>query len=127
MSDSPDRGLGHLLRAAGYSLAGLRSALRHETAFRQESVLVLVLAPVGLWLGEGAVEHALLLASLLLVLVTELLNSAIEAAVDRAGDAYHPLAGRAKDLGSAAVFMALLLAAVVWGLLALPSLIDHLT
>jgi diacylglycerol kinase (ATP) len=121
------RGFRHLVRAFGYSLAGFRSALRHEAAFRQELVLVLVLVPAALWLGEGALEHALLVASLVLVLVTELLNSAVEAAVDRVGDDYHPLAGRAKDLGSAAVFMALLLAAVVWGLVALPHLTERLT
>jgi diacylglycerol kinase (ATP) len=119
-------GFRHLLKAFGYSVAGFRSAVRHEAAFRQELVLALVLFPAALWLGQGALEHALLVASLLLVLVTELLNSAIEAAVDRVGDDYHPVAGRAKDLGSAAVFMALLLVAVVWGFVALPNLLERL-
>jgi len=121
------RGFRHLGRALGDSLAGFRSALRYEVAFRQELLLFLLLAPAALWLGGGPVEQAILLASLMLVLVAELLNSAIEAAVDRMGEAFHPLAGRAKDLGSAAVLMALLMVAVVWGLVALPNLIERLT
>jgi diacylglycerol kinase (ATP) len=120
------RGFRHLGKAFGYSVAGFRSAVRYEAAFRQEVALFLLLAPVALWLGGEAVERALLLASLMLVLVTELLNSAIEAAVDRVGEEFHPVAGRAKDLGSAAVFLALMVVAVVWGLLALPALIERL-
>lgn len=112
-----------LFRALGHSLAGLGAAVRHEAAFRQEIVLALLLVPVALWLGAGAVEQVLLLAALVVVLITELLNSAIEAAVDRMGEERHPLAGRAKDLGSAAVLLSLLLWAIIWGFLALPPLL----
>ncbi len=107
-------GFKRLCDATRYSILGLGAAFRHEAAFRQELVLALVLVPLGLWLGENGVERALLLASVLLVLVVEVLNSAVEAVVDRIGDEIHPLAGRAKDLGSAAVFLALVTAAVVW-------------
>ena len=103
-------------RAAGYSAAGLKAALRNESAFRQELALFVVLAPLGLWLGRDGVERALLVGSLLLVLVVELLNSAIEAAVNRVGAEPHELSGRAKDLGSAAVFVALLIVIAVWAL-----------
>ena len=107
-------GLRRVLDATRYSLAGLAAAFRHEAAFRQELALALVLVPLGLWLGEDGVARALLVGSVLLVLVVEVLNSAVEAVVDRIGDEIHPLAGRAKDLGSAAVFIALVNAAVVW-------------
>lgn len=114
-SGKPGRtGLERLVHATGYSLAGLRAAWRHEAAFRQELALCAVLAPLGLWLGADGVERALLLGSLGLVLVTELVNSALEAAVDRHGPERHPLAGRAKDAGSAAVLVALLLAGLTW-------------
>lgn len=108
------RGLLRLWRAWNFSLAGLKAAWRHEAAFRQELFLFFVLAPVGLWLGETAGERAMLLGSLFLVLMVELLNSAVEAAVDRLGPDYHPLAGRAKDLGSAAVLVALVNALCIW-------------
>ncbi len=107
---------GRLLRAAGYSLGGLRAAFVHETAFRQEVILFLVLAPAAWWLGGSGVERALLIGSLLLVLVVELLNSAIESVVDRIGAEPHTLSGRAKDQGSAAVLLALLLAVLTWAL-----------
>ncbi len=107
-------GVRRVLDATRYSLAGLAAACRHEAAFRQELALALVLVPLGLWLGESGVARALLVGSVLLVLVVEVLNSAVEAVVDRIGDEIHPLAGRAKDLGSAAVFLALVNAAVVW-------------
>lgn len=109
-------GPGRLLRAAACSVAGLKAAWRGEAAFRQEVCLVGSLAPLGLWLGENGTERALLLGSLLLLLVVELLNSAVEALVDRIGPEYHPLSGRAKDLGSAAVFLTLMLVAVTWAL-----------
>jgi diacylglycerol kinase (ATP) len=112
-------GLARLWHAAGYSLAGLRAAWRHEAAFRQEVLLCLPLVPLGLWLGANGVERALLLGSLGLVLAAELVNSAIEAAVDRHGPERHPLAGRAKDAGSAAVLVALVVAALTWLLLLL--------
>jgi diacylglycerol kinase (ATP) len=111
-----EKGLARLISATGYSWAGLRAAFVHEAAFRQEAALTLVLVPLGIWLGESGLEKAVLVASWLLVLLVELLNSAIEAVVDRIGDEMHPLAGRAKDIGSAAVLLALLNAAIVWGL-----------
>ena len=108
--------LRHLYHAFGWSLNGLKMALRHEEAFRQEVLLFCLLAPIGLWRGENGSERALLVGSLLLVLIVELLNTAVEAVVDRIGPEPHPLAGRAKDMGSAAVFLALLNTVVVWGL-----------
>jgi diacylglycerol kinase (ATP) len=112
----------HLIRAFFYSLSGLRSALG-ETAFRQELILLTVLAPLGLWLGKTPVEQALLVGSLLLVLVAELINSAIEAVIDRIGRAHHVLSGRAKDLASAAVFVTIINVIVVWALIViLPQL-----
>ncbi len=107
-----------LFRATGYSMAGLRAAWRHEAAFRQELGLVVLMVPAAFWLGENASQRAILIGSLLVVLITELLNSAIEAAIDRFGSERHPLSGQAKDMGSAAVFVALLLVGVVWGLMA---------
>ena len=105
-----------IVNATGYSLQGFRAAWRHEAAFRQECIVAALLTPCAFWLGEDLAQTALLLAVLGLVLVVELLNSAVEAAVDRIGPERHPLAGRAKDMGSAAVFVSLLLAAVVWAL-----------
>ncbi len=107
-------GIKRIVNAAGYSWLGLKAAFRHEAAFRQELLLLLLLGPVAIWLGETGVERALLLGVLFLILIVELLNSAIEAVVDRFGGEHHELSGRAKDIGSAAVFMALVLAAVVW-------------
>jgi len=110
-------GVARIVYAASYSWKGLSAAFRKEAAFRQELALTVLLAPVALWLGTTAVERALLLGSLLLVLIVELLNSALEAVVDRFGDEWHKLSGRAKDMGSAAVFIALANVAVIWGLL----------
>ena len=107
-------GLRRILNATRYSLDGLAAAARHEDAFRQELMLVAVLAPLGLWLGNTGVERALLVGSLLVVLIVELLNSAVEATVDRVSLDAHPLAKRAKDLGSAAVMLSLLLAGTTW-------------
>ncbi|MBF0626994.1 MAG: diacylglycerol kinase [Magnetococcales bacterium] len=109
-------GLQRVIDAGGYSLLGLQAAWRHEAAFRQEMGLVLLLLPVGLWLGANGVERALLIGSLLLVPIVELLNSAIEAVVDRIGPEHHPLSGRAKDQGSAAVLIALINTVLIWGL-----------
>lgn len=111
------RGLNHIVKAAGYSMKGLKAAITHEEAFRLELLAMLVMLPLAIWLGEGAVEKALLIGSLLLVLVVELINSAVEAVVDRVSVEHHELSGRAKDIGSAAVFLALTNVAVVWGLL----------
>ncbi|MCE2457213.1 MAG: diacylglycerol kinase [Dehalococcoidia bacterium] len=111
--------LSRIVRATRYSLAGLRSAIRGEAAFRQELILALILVPVAVWLGDNGIERALMIASLLIVLIVELLNSAIEAVVDRVGTEFHDLSARAKDLGSAAVFISLLTVPVVWGLVLL--------
>lgn len=109
-------GLKRIINAAGYSWAGLRAAFRHEDAFRQEVLLAVVLIPLALYLGDTAVERVLLIGSVLLVLIVELLNSAVEAAVDRISLEHHHLIKRAKDMGSAAVLIALINAAAVWGL-----------
>ena len=101
-------------RAAGYSLNGLKTALKYELPFRQEMALFVFLAPLGLWLGRNGVERSLLVGSLALVLIVELLNSAVEAVVNRIGNEPHELSGRAKDMASAAVFLALLLVVLVW-------------
>lgn len=108
------RGLRRVGWALRYSLRGIEAALRHEPAFRQECVLALILIPLALWLPVAQGERALLMASVLLVLVVELLNSALEAALDRCSRDFHVLAGRAKDLGSAAVFLSLVNCAAVW-------------
>ena len=107
-------GLRRVWNAFHYSRAGLQAAYRHEDAFRQEALLALLLIPLAIWLGDGAVERALLIGCVLLVLIVELINSAIEATVDRISLDLHPLAKRAKDIGSAAVMIALLNAALVW-------------
>lgn len=112
------KGLRRLWDAALFSLYGLKAAWRHETAFRQELVLIIVLLPAAWWLGATMTQRAVLIAVLLLVLIVELLNSAIEAIVDRIGAERHPLSGRAKDMGSAAVLLALIAAATVWTLVA---------
>ena len=106
--------LGRVGRAFRYSLAGFRTTWNHEAAFRQEVVLCTLLAPLGLWLGPTPLAKALLVSCLVLVLIVELLNTAVEAAIDRVGFDRHPLSARAKDIGSAAVLTALLHCAVVW-------------
>jgi diacylglycerol kinase (ATP) len=108
------RGLTRVLRAAGASLKGLTGAYREEAAFRQELACALLVIPLGLWLGHSGVERALLIAPMLLILIVELLNSAVEATVDRIGFERHALAGLAKDFGSAAVFMSFVLLIAVW-------------
>lgn len=110
-------GLRRIWNAFNYSRDGLAAAYRHEDAFRQEIWLAVVAIPLAVWLGESGLERALMIGSVLLVLVVELLNSAIEATVNRVSLERHLLAKRAKDVGSAAVLIALLNAAVVWGFL----------
>jgi len=110
-------GIPRLINAFGYSLEGFRAAFEHEDAFRQEVFLAIVLIPLGFYLGENGVEKALMIGSVLLVLIVELLNSAIEAAVDHTSTEHHALAKRAKDIGSGAVFVALATVAIVWGLM----------
>jgi diacylglycerol kinase (ATP) len=107
-------GLDRVVRATGYSMSGLAAAYRGESAFRQEFWLAALMFPIAFWLGRGWVEVALLVGSLVLVLIVELLNSGIETAIDRVSFELHDLSKRAKDLGSAAVFLSLLLCAGVW-------------
>ena len=114
-------GMTRLLRAFGYSFQGFRYAWREEAAFRQEVCLALFVVPAGLYLGRSGVERALLVSPMLLILVVEILNSAVEAVVDRSGTERHPLAGMAKDMGSAAVMLSFVLLGTVWFLV----LSDH--
>jgi diacylglycerol kinase (ATP) len=107
-------GLDRIRHAAGYSLEGLCSAYRGESAFRQETWLAVVLLPLAFWLGRTWVETALLAGSVVMVLIVELLNSAVEATVDRISFELHELAKRAKDFGSAAVFLALAMTGALW-------------
>jgi diacylglycerol kinase (ATP) len=111
-------GLARLVDASRYSMLGLASAWRNETAFRQELVVIVILLPVALWLGTTAAQRALLVLSTLMILIVELINSAIEATVDRIGKEEHPLSGQAKNLGSAAVLLALIAGLAVWGFVA---------
>ena len=122
MGDQNATGIKRLNNAFGYSMQGFRACFKHEEAFRQEIYASLLLIPLALYLGDTGVERALLLGSWLLVPLVELLNSAIENAIDRIGAEQHELSGRAKDIGSAAVFLALLLCACVWLLVLLPRL-----
>ena len=107
-------GITRLLRAFGYSFQGFQHAWREEAAFRQEVALSILVIPLGLYLGRSGVERALLVSPMLLILVVEILNSAVEAVVDRAGTERHPLAGMAKDMGSAAVMLSFALLGTVW-------------
>jgi diacylglycerol kinase (ATP) len=108
------RGLTRVLRALVSSWRGLAGAFREEAAFRQELTLAVFVIPLGLWLGHTGIERALLIAPMLLILIVELVNSAIEATVDRIGLERHALAGLAKDIGSAAVLMSFVLLTAVW-------------
>lgn len=108
-------GIDRIIHAAGYSMEGLRAAYTGESAFRQETWLCVIATPAAFWLGQTWVEIALLLGSLALLLIVELLNSAVEAAIDRISFDRHELSKRAKDIGSAAVFIALMICAGIWG------------
>jgi diacylglycerol kinase (ATP) len=125
LEESPFKGKTGLIRivhAFFNSLAGLQDAWTHESAFRQEILLAVVLVPVACVLHVSAVERALLIGSVLLVMIVELLNTSVEAAIDRISFDHHSLSKRAKDIGSAAVFVALVLLAVVWALILPPAL-----
>jgi len=115
------RGLIGVLRATRWSWQGLKAAWRHESSFRLEVCLAILLLPAALYLGRTAIEQVLLIGSLLLVLAMELANSAIEAVIERYGNETHPLAGRAKDMGSAAVLILLLNAGMCWAFIVLPQ------
>ena len=110
-------GITRIINATGYSMKGLKSAWINEAAFRQELLLILLLMPLAFWIGDSLNEILLLVCISWLVVIIEVLNSAVEAVVDRIGSEHHELSGRDKDLGSAAVFIALALNALVWGAL----------
>ena len=110
-------GLTRIIHASGYSMQGIRAAFKHEAAFRQELFVALILIPLAFFVTEDVVKLALLIITPILVLVVEILNSAIEAVVDRLGEEHHELSGRAKDMGSAAVLCSLLIVVIVWGLI----------
>jgi diacylglycerol kinase (ATP) len=114
MASSNNLGFKRLINAFGFSMQGLKAAYKHEEAFRQELVVLAVAIPLSIWLADTAVEVILLIGSVLLLLIVELINSAIEATVDRFGSEHHELSGRAKDMGSAAVLVTTILAAMTW-------------
>lgn len=117
MPSTEPRGPRQIWRAFQWSMKGLRAAWQHEASFRLETYLCVILFPLGLWLGQGAIEKAILCGSLLLVLSAEMLNSAIEAIVDKASPEFHELAGRAKDMGSAAVLLLMFNVLLCWVLI----------
>lgn len=119
---SANTGFRHLINATRFSCQGLIAACRHESAFRQELALAILLIPPGIWISRSTFDFAILMAVILLVLIIELLNSAIEAVVDRIGPEQHAMSGLAKDYGSAAVMISLLLAAMIW----IVRLLEHL-
>ena len=108
----------HIINAFIWTAAGIKAAWKHELAFRTQVIVIAVMIPVGIWLGKTVVEWALLFGSCMLILITELLNSALETIVDRIGLEQNELSGRAKDLGSAAAFFSMATAAIIWGLIA---------
>jgi diacylglycerol kinase (ATP) len=114
MAKTGATGFKRIINAAGYSWAGLKAAYTNEAAFRQELWLVIVLSPIALIFGPSYADKAVLLASLVFILIIEILNSALEAVVDRFGDEIHPLSGRAKDMGSAAVLLAFFVSGLIW-------------
>lgn len=118
MGKPGNTGVRRIARATVYSIQGLAHAWRHEAAFRQEIALTVLITPIALWLGSTPLERTLLVGTCVFVLIIELLNSAVEAAIDRHGDELHELSGRAKDLGSAAVMLSLMLLVAVWAAVA---------
>ena len=118
MAAEKDSLIRHILNAFVYTVAGIEAAWKNELACRSQAVVIAIMIPGGVWLGKTAVEWALLIGSCLLILIVELLNSALETVVDRIGLQRHELSKRAKDLGSAAAFISMLSAVIVWGLIA---------
>ena len=116
MSAQGPRGIERIINATFFSLNGLRQTFVNEAAFRQELLLVLILFPAGLWLGVGGLEKAVLVLVLIIVLIVELVNTSVEAAIDRFGGEHHPLSAYAKDASSAAVFVSLINVPFIWGL-----------
>ena len=114
MAKTGATGITRIINAAGYSWLGFKAAYKNEAAFRQELWLCILLTPIALYFGETLLDKAILISSLLFVLIVELLNSAIEAVVDRFGDEIHELSGRAKDMGSTAVFIAITMVVIIW-------------
>lgn len=114
MADNDNKGIQRLINASRYSWQGVKAAYKHEEAFRQEVWLFIVAVPLALWLGDTTIEKVLMIISVLLVMIVEILNSAIEAVVDRFGGEIHELSGRAKDMGSAAVTLSLLNVVIIW-------------
>ena len=108
----------HIINALIWSMAGIKAAWQNELAFRSQAIVIAILLPFGVWLGRTVVEWILLFGACMLVLIVELLNSALETIVDRIGLELHELSGRAKDLGSAAAFFSMITAAIIWGLIA---------
>jgi diacylglycerol kinase (ATP) len=119
MANPNAKGIKRLINACFFSVAGFKATWTHEEAFRQEVILFVVTTPLAIWLGQTNIEKLLLIGSIVLVMLVELLNSAVEAVVDRVGLEHHELSGRAKDIGSAAVMMSLIWAAVTWALILL--------
>ena len=117
MGSSNAKGVRRLINACFYTMAGFKATWKSEEAFRQEVVLSVIMIPAGLWIGTTATHRALLVGTCMIVLITELLNSAIETVVDRIGSENHVLSGQAKDMGSAAVFVSLCTTVLVWGLI----------
>lgn len=117
MANQNAKGLKRLVNACFFSAAGFKATWQHEEAFRQEVMLFCFTTPLALWLGSSAIEKVLMIGSVVLVLLVELLNSAVEAVVDRVGFEHHELSGRAKDIGSAAVMLSLVWAGVTWALI----------
>lgn len=113
-------GLTRIYKAAGYSLKGLAAAWKNEAAFRQEAIVVVPAILLSFYLDVSSIERILMIGSLVLVLVAELLNSAVEAAIDRIGPEFHTLSGRAKDMGSAAVLIAIIFAVFTWATILVP-------
>lgn len=114
MAGSGNTGLTRIIKAFGFSMQGLKATYKLEEAFRQEVWLFIITLPIALWLGDTGIEKALLIGSILLLLIVEILNSAIEATIDRFGGELHELSGRAKDMASAAVLLAMINAGMVW-------------
>lgn len=117
-----ESGIRRIISASKYSAKGLKFAWKNEAAFRQEVCLLIILTPLAFWLGETAMQQAVMIGCCFIVLITELLNTAVEAVVDRIGPEHHKLAGSAKDTGSAAVLISIIMTVVVWALIIIGNL-----